>query len=227
MPGDRMAGFQIPLQIRLNDNATFDNFFIADNAQAVSLLQSKEPFVYLWSASAAGKTHLLQAVCHPHRQAIYLPLSEHQLWSPEIFEGLEQHALLCLDDVQTIAGDPDWERGLFNLFNRVREMKGRLIVTANCSPASLHIKLADLASRLSWGVSLRLNELTDEQKVKALSMRAQLRGFNMAEDVASYLLKHCPRDLHSLFAILDKLDDASLQAQRRISIPFIKQCLQL
>ena len=227
MPGDRMAGFQIPLQIRLNDNATFDNFFIADNAQAVSLLQSDEPFIYLWSASAAGKTHLLQAVCHQHPHAIYLPLMESKHWSPDIFEGLEQYAVVCLDDVQAIAGARVWETGLFNLFNRVREIKGRLLVTANCSPASLPIQLADLASRLSWGVSLRLNELSDEQKVKALSMRAQARGFNMTEEAASYLLKHCPRDLHSLFAILDKLDDASLQAQRRISIPFIKQCLQV
>ena len=227
MLGDRMAGFQIPLQIRLNDNATFDNFFIADNAQAVSLLQSEEPFVYLWSTTAAGKTHLLQAVCHQRSHAIYLPLLESTHWSPDIFEGLEQYAVVCLDDVQAIAWAPVWETALFNLFNRIREMNGRLLVTANCSPASLPIQLADLASRLSWGVSLRLNELSDAQKVKALSMRAQARGFNMAEEAASYLLKHCPRDLHSLFAILDKLDDASLQAQRRISIPFIKQCLQI
>ena len=183
--------------------------------------------MYLWSTGAAGKTHLLQAVCHQHRNAIYLPLTESRLWSPDIFEGLEQHTVVCLDDVQALAGDAAWETGLFNLFNRVREMQGRLLVTANCSPASLPIRLADLASRLSWGVSLRLHELSDEQKVRALGMRAQARGFNMAEEAAGYLLKHCPRDLHSLFAILDQLDDASLQAQRRISIPFIKQCLQI
>lgn len=222
-----MPGYQYPLQIRLNDNATFDNFFVAENAQAVSLLQSSEPYVYLWSAAVTGKSHLLQATCHQYRDAMYLPLADHKLWQADIFDGLENYALVCLDDVNSIAGSSEWESALFNLFNRLREVEGRLCVSANCSPASLAISLPDLASRLGWGVSLRLNELTDDQKVKALSMRAQLRGFTMAEEVAGYLLKHCPRDLHNLFSILDKLDDASLQAQRRISIPFIKQCLQL
>ena len=222
-----MSGYQIPLQIRLNDNATFANFFIADNAQAVSLLQSNEPYIYLWSASAAGKTHLLQALCHQHTDAMYLPLAEYKFWTPDIFEGLEHYAIVCLDDVHSIAGEPAWETALFNLFNRMREVAARLVVSANCSPTSLPIQLPDLVSRLSWGISLRLNEMSDEQKIKALSMRAQARGFRIAEDVASYLLKHCPRDLHSLFAILDKLDDASLQAQRRISIPFIKECLNV
>lgn len=222
-----MSGYQYPLQIRLNDNATFNNFFIADNAQAIDLLQSNEPYVYLWSAAAAGKTHLLQATCHQHSNAIYLPLAEHKQWQPDIFEGLENYALVCLDDVDTVAGTAEWESALFNLFNRLRDANSRLCVSANCSPTSLPIRLPDLVSRLSWGVSLRLNELTDEQKVKALTMRAEVRGFTIAEEVASYLLKHCPRDLHNLFAILDKLDDASLQAQRRISIPFIKQCLQI
>jgi len=222
-----MSGVQLPLQIRLNDNATFANFYTADNAQAVSLLQSEEVFVYLWSTGAAGKTHLLQAACHQHVHAMYLPMIERPHWSVDIFEGLEHYALVCLDDVQAIAGDHLWETALFNLFNRLRERHASLYVTANASPASIPIQLPDLASRLSWGVSLRLHELTDEQKVKALSMRARARGFTIAEDVANYLLKHCPRDLHSLFAILDQLDDASLQAQRRISIPFIKQCLQI
>jgi DnaA-homolog protein len=222
-----MSGVQLPLQIRLNDNATFANFYTAENAQAVSLLQSKEAFVYLWSTGAAGKTHLLQAACHQHLNTMYLPLAEHSHWSVDIFEGLEQYAVVCLDDVQSIAGDQNWETALFNLFNRLRERHACLYITANASPTSLPIQLPDLASRLSWGVSLRLRELTDAEKVKALSMRARARGFTIADEVANYLLKHCPRDLHSLFAILDQLDDASLQAQRRISIPFIKQCLQI
>ena len=221
-----MSGFQIPLQIRLNDNATFDNFFIADNAQAVDLLRSQQAYVYLWSPVVTGKTHLLQAVCHQTKNAIYLPLQEYKQWQADIFEGLESYAVVCLDDVHCISGEKDWELALFNLFNRIHETGHRLCVSANCSPAALPISLPDLASRLSWGISLRLNEMNDEQKVAALGMRAEARGFGMNSDVAGYLLKHCPRDLHSLFAILDQLDHASLQAQRRITLPFIKQCLR-
>jgi DnaA family protein len=226
MPDKQMSGYQLPLQIQLNDNATFANFFLADNAQAVELLRSDEAFVYLWSSVATGKTHLLQSICHETPRCIYLPLTDYEDWHPSMFEGLEEYAVVCLDDIHLIAGDADWELALFGLFNRIRDTQHRLIVTANCSPAILGIRLPDLASRLSWGVSLRMQEMSDEQKVQALAMRADLRGFKMSSDVASYLLKHCPRDLHTLFAILDKLDNASLQAQRRITQPFIRDCLQ-
>ncbi len=220
-----MPSYQIPLQIRLNDNATFDNYLVAGNAQAIDLLSSDERYIYLWSAEATGKTHLLQALCHQHTSSFYLPLTDIDAWQTDILEGLEQFALVCIDDVHQIAGRSEWETALFDLFNRLQENSRRLVVTANCSPAGLDLQLADLSSRLAWGVSLQLNSLTDEQKIQALRQRAQRRGFQFPDEAAAYLLKHCPRDLHSLFAILDRLDDASLQAQRRISIPFIKQAL--
>lgn len=225
MPGSFMPAYQIPLQIRLNDNATFDNYLVKDNAQALELLNSDERFVYLWSAAETGKTHLLQAACHRNENSFYLPLKELTCWQPTILEGLESYQMVCLDDIHCVAGFPEWEEAMFDLFNRLNESQRRLLVTANCSPASLGMELADLASRLSWGVAVRLHPLTDKDKVTALRMRASARGINLGEDVVAYLMKHCPRDMHTLFAILDKLDDASLQAKRRVSIPFIKQCL--
>jgi len=153
-------------------------------------------------------------------------LSDYTQWHPAIFDGLEDFDIVCLDDIHCIAGTDVWELALFNLFNRLREKARRLCISAKCSPASADFNLPDLASRLSWGVSLRLADMSDEEKVQALAMRAQARGFRMSDEVAGYLLKHCPRDLHSLFAILDHLDIASLQAQRRLTLPFIKQCLQ-
>ncbi len=43
---------------------------------------------------------------------------------------------------------------------------------------------------------------------------------------SDYLLKRMPRDLRSLFDILDRLDEASLVAQRRLTIPFIRDALE-
>ncbi|MDH5572845.1 MAG: DnaA regulatory inactivator Hda, partial [Gammaproteobacteria bacterium] len=42
---------------------------------------------------------------------------------------------------------------------------------------------------------------------------------------AKYLLKHCPRDMKSLFEMLDRLDHASLAAQRKLTIPFVRGCI--
>lgn len=225
-----MAGYQIPLQIKLNDAATFENFLSGGNADVIKILRAtNEPYVFLWSADATGKTHLLQSLCHSQApgQAIYLPLCE-LAWQPAaVLEGLEQFSLVCLDDVHCIAGNADWETAMFHLYNRLREGGGRLCVSSEVSPNQLKLNLADLASRLAWGPVFQLQALEDDEKVMAMQLRARQRGFEMPAEVANYLLKRYPRDLHNLFALLDKLDLASLQAQRRLTIPFVKQWLAL
>jgi len=215
--------YQLPLQVRLNDTTTFGNFYIGANRQLVELLQgATEACAFFWSAEPAGKSHLLQAVCHVAQPSFYLPLSDWQRLAPAILEGLEQFSIVCLDDVHAIAGRAEWEIQLFHLFNRIRDSSGHLYISARTAPPQLGIKLPDLLSRLSWGPVFHLQPLDDAQKIQALQMRSIQRGLEMSDEVASYLLNHYPRDMHSLFAILDKLDDASLQAQRRLSIPFIK-----
>ena len=47
----------------------------------------------------------------------------------------------------------------------------------------------------------------------------------MSNDVADYLLRRCPRDMDSLFNLLNRLDQASLAAQRRLTIPFVRDLL--
>jgi DnaA family protein len=86
-------------------------------------------------------------------------------------------------------------------------------------------QLPDLLSRLGSGPVYRINELDDQGKQSALQLHARNRGFDMPDDVANYLLKHCPRDMVSLFKILDQLDEASLSAQRKLTIPFVSTLL--
>jgi len=220
-----MPAYQLPLQIKLNDAATFASFYAAGNEDLVALLkQGTEPYIYIWSAEAAGKTHLLQSVCRANENpSSYLPLADCEQFSPEILDELEQFNMICLDDVNAIAGRSEWEEALFHLYNRVKDTGSHLRVTANATAGNLSMKLQDLVSRLNWGPVFHLHSLTDEQKTGALKMRASLRGFDLSDEVANYLLNHYPRDMHNLFAILDRLDEATLQAQRRLTIPFIKK----
>lgn len=223
-----MAAYQIPLQIKLDDAATFDNYLAAENVDTVRILRAaNEPCIYLWSPVATGKTHLLQALCHdlPPGETIYLPLRELAAQPAAVLDGLEQFVQVCLDDVQCIAGKGDWETALFHLFNRLRELGGRLCLTASLPPAQLGLGLVDLQSRFGWGPVFQLQPLQDDEKIRAMKLRAERRGFDLPEDVAAYLLRRYPRDLHNLFALLDKLDHASLQAQRRLTIPFVRQWL--
>jgi DnaA family protein len=225
---------QLPLGVRLRDEATFANYYPGVNQEAVRLLQDAaaqhDGVVYLWGGPGTGKTHLLQAICHlaaAEGQALaYLPLREAASFSPELVEGLEQLPLVIVDDIDTVAGNPVWETALFHLYNRIREQGGRLILSGSSSPAAIAIALPDLRSRLAGGLVLQLRALPDDDKAAALRLQARRRGMEMPEEVAVYLLRRCPRDMADLFALLETLDQASLAAQRKLTIPFVKTVLE-
>ncbi len=222
-----MKAKQLPLGIQLDDSATYANFVAADNAALLhALTHQGEMSVYFWGGAASGKTHLLQAMCNAASQAgqtaAYLPLAGDEQLAPAMLEGMEQLDLVCIDDVHAIAGQLPWEEALFDLYNRIREQHKRIRISASGSPKSIIFRLPDLVSRLAWGPVFQLHGLDDAQKLTALQLRAKQRGFDLPEEVARYLLKHYPRDMHSLFDLLNRLDAASLQAQRRLTIPFVK-----
>jgi DnaA family protein len=219
---------QLPLGITLRDNAAFENYFSGGNGEVMFALQQcaegkGEQFIYLWGAQGTGKSHLLQAVCKTDGGAVYLPLSEKESMVPDMLDGLEDMDVVCIDDIDCVAGDEVWETQLFNLFNRIRESGNRLIISGNSKPVDLKIKLPDLVSRLTWGLTLHLQQLNDDDKLSALQLRAGKRGFDLPDNVGRYLLNNNTRDLSSLFDLLDHLDEASLAAQRKLTIPFVKE----
>lgn len=226
---------QLSLNFHLCDEATFANFFPGDNQELISALQAfsdreGQPFLYVWGRKGVGKSHLLQAICHRASEknlpSLYLPLSKPD-YSPEMLIGIEAIPLVCLDDVESISGNRDWEEAIFHLFNRIQAQQGSLIVSSELSPAQLTINLSDLKSRLSSGVSYQIHALEDQDKQRALQSRAKQRGLELTDPVSQFLLTHCPRDTVRLFEVLNVLDKASLQEQRRLTIPFIKQVLEI
>jgi DnaA family protein len=225
---------QLPLGLALRDSARFDSYFPGQNQEAVASLQAAaqgagESLVYIAAAAGLGKTHLLQAACHTAgesgRSAGYLPLAELRHSPAAVFDGLEQLELVCLDDVDAIAGEPQWEHALFDLFNRVRDAGRTLLVTALQRPDAAGFGLPDLVSRLGWGVSYGLKPMAESDIMAALVYRARGRGLELPGDTAQFLLRRFPRDLPTLFALFDTLDFASLVEQRRLTIPFVKSVL--
>ena len=231
----QMNNPQLPLGLALKDSARFDSYFPGKNQEVVQGLQasaagSGEALIFVAGQNGIGKTHLLQAACHQAtgktRTTAYLPLQELQALAPSILEDLEQMDLVCLDDVHAIAGNNDWEGGLFDLFNRVRAAGGTLLIAGEQRPDQSGFELPDLVSRLGWGVTYVLKPLADDEVIAALSCRAQGRGLELPEDTAQFLLRRLPRDLPTLFALFDTLDTASLVEQRRLTIPFVKSVLE-
>ena len=231
---------QLSLSVNLNDDATFDNFYApvqSHNAMVVQGLRAQldgsgESFIYLWGAPGCGLTHLLQAACHQAQSSglsvQYLPLRDLVGYAPdELFAGLEMVDLVCLDCLPTIAGRPDWELAIFNLYNQLRDQGKRLLVAAEQSPRELALTLEDLRSRLQWGLTYQVHSLSDEDKQQALQMRARARGLELSDEVAQYITQRLPRDTNELFWQLQRLDHASLAEQRKLTIPFVKKVLAI
>ena len=229
--------FQLPLPIHQSDDETLENFYAENNLLLLNSLQKNflqlhQQFFNLWCNKGSGKSHLLKGVCQHYlaqqRPALYVPLNKAQYFSPAVLENLEQQALVCLDDLQAVIGNAEWEVAIFDLINRVRET-GRtlLIMSADQSPANLPVQLPDLASRLTWGEVYQLTPLNDHQKIEVLQKAAYQRGIELPDETANFLFKRLERDMKTLFNALEKLDQASLQAQRKLTIPFVKEILAL
>src|SRR4029453_18415723 len=228
---------QLPLGVRWRDQSVFESFFTGPNQLVVKELhglydrgQSQPAVLWIWGAEATGKSHLLQAVCAETGaaggRAGYFPLNDEALVVPAVLAGCEQLDLVCIDDLQRVAGNDDWEHAIFNLYLGLHEHRGHLVLAATSPPAALNWQLADLRSRLSAALILHRRPLSEADHVAALRLRAGLRGLEIPDEAAVFLLRRYPRDLRSLCALLDTFDSAALAAQRRLTVPFIKQVIE-
>lgn len=223
---------QLALPLQLADHAVFASYLATGNESLVAALQAQAAGThtdgcYFWGAAATGKTHLLQAVCaSAGDQAAYLPITLLTESRPEILQGLANRRVVCVDDIDAVAGKPAWELALFDLCNQVFDAKGCLIAAAGAAPRAAAFQLADLQSRLSQLPTYQLKGLDDDDTCRALQLRAGHRGLDLPDDTAQFLISRNRRDMASLYKLLDKLDLAALRAQRRLTIPFVKQVLK-
>jgi DnaA-homolog protein len=133
--------------------------------------------------------------------------------------------LVCLDDIDSIAGLAAWEEQIFHLYNRIVGAKTQLLVTASVAPTQSGIRLPDLRSRLAACMVFQLHELTDKEKIQALQLHSKYLGIALPDLVGNFILSHYPRDMYALFELLDKLVKHALQAQKRLTIPMAKALL--
>jgi len=228
---------QLALMVQLPDDETFDSFKGDVNQGVVSQLKSfieqkqqNAHSFYLFGLASTGKSHLLHAsssyAAHLGKSSVCLSCAELIQLPVAVLEGLEQIDFICLDDIHLIANNTQWQQAIFDLYNRVLEQNNYLLISGDESAQQLGISLPDLVSRLSWGLTEQVKPMDDEEKVQALQYRATQRGLFLSDDVVKFLLNRFSRDMSNLIKSLDALDKASIQEQRKITIPFIKEVLQ-
>ncbi|MBS1169179.1 MAG: DnaA regulatory inactivator Hda [Burkholderiaceae bacterium] len=216
---------QLLLDLGAQAPQTLDSFVPGENSELLQLLRrmaarsGSDHFAYLWGAAASGKSHLLHALAQTG-SARYIAADADMasfIWSPEI-------DLYLLDDCEQLS--PGAQVAAFTLFNLVRDNGAYLVAAGNDSPSGLRLR-DDLRSRIAWGLAYQLHRLTDEEKLTALTQMAQARGLILSPAVLPYLITHCARDMRSLAAMLEALDRYSLETRRPITLPLLRERMQL
>lgn len=237
-----MTSAQLPFEVFLRAEATFDNFFpggsLTNQEALVTLSRIASPFsekyCYLWGSSGVGKSHLLQATIHCASQhklsGLYLPLNAELISGQQpnlVFQGLDKLDVVCVDNMHLLAGQAVWEEAFFHLYNKIREnTQTRLVIAGPSSPQALGIQLKDLSSRLAWGLTIHLESLKDDEKLEAIQIHAKDIGMELPEEVGRYLLSRVTRNMSHLNAILTQLSKASIVNQRKLTIPFVKAIIR-
>ncbi len=223
---------QLALSIGVKAEQTFDAFHVsAENSVAVATIQamvqarSDESQILLWGENGVGKTHLLTAACHAASEigSRITYLAGDNLNDADALVGVEDSDLVCLDDLQYLANQS--QESLFHALNRCRESDTRLLMSINCLLEDSAFTLADLITRLHWGPEFHVQPLRDDVLHDALEQLLMARDLTWNDDVVPYMLKRYPRDITQLRCCVMRLDEASLQAKRRITIPFLKTVL--
>lgn len=225
---------QLPLGVELGVSLRFETFVTGRNAGAVEALrrladaESRAP-VWVYGPPGSGRSHLLQAACAragaAGRATAWLPLAAAKGEGPALLDGFEALDLVALDDIDAVAGVAGWEAALFTLFIGITERGGRLAFAAAGAPSATAIKLPDLGSRLAASEVHRLEPLVEAEQAAALRGRAARRGLELPDETLGFLTRRAPRDFATLCRMLDALDTESLAAQRRLTVPFVRDWL--
>jgi DnaA family protein len=224
---------QMPLPLEPLRPDRFEDFVAGPNEAALEavrhLLDEPGGILFLSGPPGAGKSHLLNALCRLARErgmaAFYIALRSMPPEAAAGLRGLEALDLVCVDDLDHVAGDPDWEQALFRCCNDIRAARGRLLVSSGKPLGALPLRLPDLVSRLAWGVRQSLQVPGDAGKLEILRQRAAALRIEVPSDVQTYLLRRGKRDLGSLLSALDRLKEAAFIEKRRITVPLAREVL--
>ena len=212
--------------------SSFENFYVdPSNNELISVITdlSQLDDIFIYGNKNAGKTYLLQSLCNAYSSAgkssLYIPFEDVIKYGVGILDSIETMDLVCLDGLENIIADSEWEKGVFNLINNSLHSRCKLVLSASMETGSLNFSLPDLESRLRKLNSYELLPIHQDNLLEALKFIAKLRSIDLGDKEAQYLLTYAKRNISDLVGILESLDQLSMEMKRRITIPLIKELL--
>lgn len=210
---------QLPLAFDHRTASSIEDFMPADsNRAALAWIERwpdwPAPALILHGPAGAGKTHLA---------TIWVARCDGLDLGPELGDTLELDASRCyLVDPAEPIGD---EVALLQLYNRLREDGGHMLLTAGKPVSRWDIKLPDLRSRLAAAPSAAIGPPEDTLLAALFLKLFDDRQLKVPEPVIRYLLTHMERSFAAAHRLVDALDHLSLERQRPITIPLARLAL--
>ena len=229
---------QLIFPFQVNQKASFASFFCSpDNAALMSrltdLVASKNADeLIINGAEGSGKSFLMQAICNElsssGKQFAFIPMNKAINMGVEIFQNLASLNSVCIDDLQLILSMEEWETALFNLINECQQSNCSLILSFGGNQSLEDItQLPDLLSRIKRMEFMKLQAVQDEFLNQALDFVSQQLDINLEKAELEFLLKHQTREFSLLVDNLMVLDKQAASLKRKITIPLIKETLNL
>jgi DnaA family protein len=222
---------QLGLPFALNAKMLWRNFIGDKNQQILEFLsglfaQQSSSVVYVYGAQSSGKTHLLQGCAfkalEKSLKVAYIDFKQDM--PSRVLDNLEDNDWVCIDNVDSL--EEDQQQELFDLYNRASNTSVKLIISGKTLPSELNL-FKDLKTRLSLATIFCLETLDDHSKKSIIQQQMDERNLKIDHKIYDYLFKHYSRDLADLLNAINQLDKASLQQKNSITIPLVKQVLDI
>ena len=225
---------QLALQIQINERASLDNFFISkNNNKAIQILKNilersnNGAQIFIDDLGSNGKSYLLQAICNDfsnsNNSTIYIPMQKAINLEPSILEGINDLNLICLDDIDLISNQRDWELALFNLINECYEKDCFLLLSGSIDKLEV---IPDLISRIKKMEILRLKAIDDDELLRATQSISKNLNIEISDKNMNYLINNSRRDIKTVFRTLSQLEKKSLERKKSIGLNLIKEVIQ-
>ena len=210
--------------------ASFDDFYFdPKNFGLKKNLLEEDDDLFLYGIKKSGKSFLLQSVCNfyasKNKSSLYIPIAEVMKYGISFMDSLDNLDVICIDDIDLINFDKEWEVAIFNLINDCLISKCRLIFSSAFNPSTIKFDLIDLISRIKKMDHVELFPVSKDKLNDAINFICNLRSINLGEKEINYLVTYSKRNISDLINVINKLDKTSMQLKRKITVPLIKEVI--
>lgn len=235
-------------KVKLNSHYQFSSFvegpsnqFVKSAALGVATRpgQSYNP-LFMHGGVGLGKTHLLHAIGHhiiENNKKLTVQCITTEALINEIVSNLKNKSIdkwkqfyrfdvdvLLVDDIQFLQSRLNFEEEFCLMFESLIHQKKQIVIACDKPPSQLNLS-ARLIDRMEWGLVAHVSPPELETRVAILEQKAELKGLEIAQDVAFFIAEHISNNVRQLEGAMNRLIAHSRLLNHEITIELVEKTL--